>query len=274
MKKHRFLYLTGVVGVVCGVMGVLFFSVFLNMLRLSGETAVSQTNQLSVQQVAMGDGWLTAVSDQLEAVEYAISSDGSPMQIAYQAPNRAQNLRTSFSEYGIQVEARLVQGAAWQLGLELVGVNNGLQSVVPELVGHTTAENRVTMDYGQWQAWYVNDARGVEQGFTFAEPLFAQETGLLQIDMAVTGNLTPQLVSDDEVRLVTAVGEQMLTYQQLVAYDAQGKELPAKMEVVDLAAGQSVIRLAVEVADAAYPIVVDPFLGGGVDWEGWICPGR
>ena len=44
MKKHRFLYLTGVVGVVCGVMGFLFFSVFPNMLRLSGETAVSQTD--------------------------------------------------------------------------------------------------------------------------------------------------------------------------------------------------------------------------------------
>ena len=108
MKKQRLLYLIGVVGVVCGVMGVLFFTVFPKALRLSGETAVSQTNPLPVQQVTLGNGWLTAVSEQLKEAEYAIANDETSMEIAYQAPNRAQNLRTSFPEFSVHVEPRLV----------------------------------------------------------------------------------------------------------------------------------------------------------------------
>jgi len=270
MKKQRFLYLAGVVGVVGFVMGVLFFVVFSEELEDPVEMAVSTNVAVGSKQMMPDERWITAVSAQIEALEYAISLDDNATQIAYQAPNRAQNLRTSFSESGIQVEPRLAQGDAWESGLELIGLNNGLQTIAPALAAHTTVENRVTMDYGQWQAWYINDTRGVEQGFTIEEPLFAHETGLIQIDMAVTGDLTPQLVNDDEVGLVTAVGEQILSYYGLTAFDAHGEELSAAMDVVALADGQTGIRLAVDVAEAEYPIVVDPFLGGGPDWEGWI----
>jgi hypothetical protein len=271
MKKQRVLYLTGVVGATCGLFAVLLFVVSLGSLSFVEGTAVSPPISHLPKQLIMDDGWLPAVSQHLEALEYEISEISQPVQIAYEAPNRAHNLRTSFSETGIEVVPRLVKGEDWQVGLEIIGVGNGLQTISPELTAHKTAANQVTMDYGAWQAWYVNDVRGVEQGFTIEEPLFAYESGVLQIDMAVTGNLMPRFVNEDEVRLETAVGKQVLTYQNLVAFDAQGTELAADMAVVDFADGQAGIRLEVDVADAEYPIVVDPLLGGGIDWVAWIA---
>jgi hypothetical protein len=162
------------------------------------------------------------------------------------------------------------QGADWNVGLEIVTLGDGLQTVVPELESHKASGNQVTLDYGRWQAWYVNEVRGVEQGFTIESPLFDTQTGVVQVDMALTGDLVPKWMNSDEVQLVTAVGEQVLTYQGLYAVDAQGTELPAAMSVLDLGAGRSGIRLSVDVAEADYPVVIDPFLGGGVDWEGWI----
>ena len=270
MKKQRFLYLAGVVGVVCVVMAVLFMMVSPRSNGGRGETAVSPSSN-ETNQVGLADGWLTAVSAQLKEAEYAISAVANSQTIAYQSPNRAHNLRTYFSETGIQVEPRIRQGEDWNVGLEIVSVGDGLQSAAPEIESHDVADNRVTLDYGQWQAWYVNEVRGVEQGFTIEEPLFGTQTELLQVDLAVTGNLVPQWVNETEVQLVTAVGEQVLTYQGLYAVDAQGTELPAAMSVLDLGNGRSGIRLSVDVAAAEYPIIVDPFLGGGVDWEGWIA---
>lgn len=262
MKKQRVLYLCGMVGAVCLLMGVLFFAFFQKGLGVAGSGEVQM----------LDEGWLTAVSSQLKDAEYAISTSAehTGQMVAYEAPNRAQNLRTYFSETGVQVQPRLVQGEDWRLGLELVGLGDGTQMVLPEMVSHSRDGNRVTLDYGEWQAWYINMAQGVEQGFTVESPLFAQETGVLQVDMAVTGDLVPQFVSEDEIRMVTAVGEQILSYYGLTAFDTQGAELPAAMELIALADGQTGIRLAVDVAEAEYPVVVDPFLGGGVDWEGWI----
>jgi hypothetical protein len=269
MKKSRFLYLAGIVGGVFVVLGVLWFGFFLNV--MGGETAVSPSAPLTKE--VSDAGWLTAVSNQLQEAEYAVTavtrSGGG--QIAYQAPNRAQNLRTYFSSTGIQIEPRLVHGEAWRFGLEVVGVGDGVQTAVPEIAAHTVADNRITLDYGAWQAWYVNGAQGVEQGFTIERPLFAEETGLLQLEMAVTGSLIPRLDANGEmIRLVTAVGEQILTYRELAAFDAQGRNLPATMELAALPDGGDAILLAVDTSGAEYPIVVDPIIGGGVLWETWI----
>ncbi|MFO7680471.1 MAG: FG-GAP-like repeat-containing protein [Chloroflexota bacterium] len=268
MKTKRYFYL-GVIGVVaCVLVGVLLGSFSGD----AGVTAVSSPSSHSPEQVIVDDGWVTAVSAHLKAAEYAISaSQGAVGQpIVYQAPNRAQNLRTYFSETGIQVTPRLAAAGAWQAALEVLAVGNGVQTTSPRLAAHEAVANRVTLDYGAWQAWYVNDVRGVEQGFTIEEPLFAQETGLLHIDLAVTGDLSPRSVSDDEVQLVTAVGEQALIYHNQYAYDAHGAELPAKMELATLPDNQSGIRLVVDVTGADYPIVVDSLLFSGIIWETWL----
>ncbi len=269
MTRKRYFY----IGVLLAAVGVLAAGLLWNFSgSAAGKTAVSSPSLHSPEQVIVDDGWVTAVSAHLKAAEYAISaSQGAVGQpIVYQAPNRAQNLRTYFSETGIQVTPRLAAAGAWQAALEVLAVGNGVQTTSPHLAAHEAVANRVTLDYGAWQAWYVNDIRGVEQGFTIEEPLFAQETGLLHIDLAVTGDLSPQWVSDDEVQLVTAVGEQALTYHNLYAYDAHGAELPAKMELASLPDNQSGIRLVVDVTGADYPIVVDPLLFSGIIWETWL----
>jgi hypothetical protein len=141
MKKQRFLYLVGVVGAVCVGIGVLFL-------------LVSPSASVVTKHVTVEDGWLTAVSAQLKETEYAISAVADRQPLVYQSPNRAQNLRTYFSETGIQVQPRVQQGAAWNFGLELVALGDGLQTVAPDLETHTAVDNRVTLDYGKWYgAW-------------------------------------------------------------------------------------------------------------------------
>ncbi len=262
MKKQRFLYVLLGIGAAFFAMGLLV------MMLLPFARSLQEASSVSEIKAVGDDAWLTAVTEQLKEQEYNVSAVES-QAVVYQAPNRAQNLRTVFSETGIQVEPRVRQGQPWQVGLDIAGISNGVQSLRPQLETHTTTDNRLTMDYGQWQAWYVNDVRGVQQGFTIDEPLFAEETGLLLVDMAVTGDLALQWIDDDEIQMVTAVGKHVLTYRELVAFDAQGNTLPAAMELIDISPEQQGIRLAVNTADAAYPIVIDPFLGGGVDWEAW-----
>ena len=118
-------------------------------------------------------------------------------------------------------------------------------------------ENRVDADRGGIVEWYVNDPRGLEQGFTIAARPEGEGT-LVEVELTLTGTLNPRLSEDGRaIDFVAPNGDRALHYAELVVTDARGKALPAWFEgfAADRRRG---IRIVVDDADAAYPMTIDP----------------
>ncbi len=135
--------------------------------------------------------WWAGVRKDIAATEYEITwqdQTSLPDQsAAYQAPNRAQDLRTYFTLTGVTVIPRTRAGG-WRWGLSLLGFGDTAQPMV--------AANRIEYRRGTLTEWYVNDERGLEQGFTIASPLGSE--GSLELDLALSGDLTPALTGDGQ----------------------------------------------------------------------------
>ena len=114
---------------------------------------------------------------------------------------------------------------------------------------------RVEYRRGAWTEWYVNDHRGVEQGFTLAAPPAAGAAGRpVVVELASTGELRPALdASGTTVRFAAPGGG--LDYGGLHAFDAAGRSLPSRLGVEG-----ATITLTVDDTGAAYPITIDPLI--------------
>jgi hypothetical protein len=176
---------------------------------------------------------------------------------AYHAPNRAHDLRTYFTPDGVRMTRRTGAGPSWEWGLSLAAYGAGAGLAAPAPARLVTAQNRIEYRRGDLVEWYVNDARGLEQGFTLAAPPAGGEPGApLVFELALAGTLRASPAGDGAaVALASADGAPVLRYGQLAAYDARGRDLPARMELVDAGAR---IRLAVDARGATYPVTVDP----------------
>ncbi|MDX1980464.1 MAG: FG-GAP repeat protein [Bryobacteraceae bacterium] len=105
------------------------------------------------------------------------------------------------------------------------------------------------------EEWYVNEPAGLEQGFTLPSPPPAKFDGeRLRLAMEVTGDLTAELAEGGQsVSLKHSNGDVILTYGELHAFDAQGRELPSQMLV-----RQGHVLLEVDDDQAVYPVTIDP----------------
>jgi hypothetical protein len=227
--------------------------------------------------------WWAAAQDEIRRSEYEITWQGGAslpwqedtpqldMAGAYQAPNRAQNLRTYFAASGPLVIPRVwpegVETPPWHWGLHLAawGWEGALQPVgTPAL--HPDG-NRMEYHYPAQSSiveWYVNDERGLEQGFSVsARPsaLGGQPANLV-LELELSGDLIPSLAPDGQaVEFGTATGVRVLRYAGLDAYDAAGRSLPARLELPSPSEGEGArVRVVVDATAAAFPITIDPLL--------------
>ena len=83
----------------------------------------------------------------------------SPVSGAYQAPNRAHNLRTYFTADGIPIVPRTEVTPTWSLSLALTGYGEAQPTV---------SGNRVEYARGAITEWYVNDEAGLHHGMQIA----------------------------------------------------------------------------------------------------------
>ncbi len=231
------------------------------------EDAVSLPNGTSA------NWWATAQED-IGRSEYQVTRQDrtflTGLSAAYQAPNRAHNLRAYFTPTGIRIIPRAVDSAAWEWGLTLTdyGCEGAVQPVPP--AGLSAQGNRIEYRRGNLTEWYLNDDRGIEQGFTIAAPPVStsrgEGAGYLVLEMALTGDLTPSLAEDGlAVELTTEDGMPVLRYGNLYVEDATGRRLPAH-----LAVRSSGISVLVDDSSAIYPIIVDPLLTS----PGWTAEGN
>ncbi len=175
---------------------------------------------------------------------YAIEPNG------FTARNTAQNLKLSFGPS----ETRMVHGAE-AFGLRFVGYGRGGKLEQPAAALISSAKNRIEYRRGALTEWYVNEAQGLEQGFTLtAPPTLA--SGPLEIALDITGNLHPEPHSSSELTLLDSRGHAVLRYGDLKAWDARGKHLASRLVVE----GDHRVRVVIDDTGALYPVTVDPTL--------------
>ena len=122
--------------------------------------------------------WWAAAQREIRNQEYYVTWQDSTrladLPGAYHAANRAQNLRTYFTPDGFRAVPRDVArdvALPWEWGLKLVGWGRTGCVRPAEPVAQYVEANRIEYDRGELLEWYVNDDRGLEQGFTvYASP--------------------------------------------------------------------------------------------------------
>ena len=162
---------------------------------------------------------------------------------SHQARNPGQAWLTRFDARGFTVTP---DAGGWQWGLELVGHADATA------VQHDGGKISYVRGDGLTE-WFVNDARGLEQGWTLERrPDAAAQP---RIQLTVRGSLQAQVSLDGaSVAFQNESGGTALTYGGLKAWDADGKTVPTHF-----AAGTD--RTFSVVADdtgARYPLTIDP----------------
>lgn len=183
---------------------------------------------------------------------------GTPLEgvaAAWQAPNRAQGLRTFFTPEGVWVVPRIGGPQAFRLGLAARGVGRGAKRVPLPAAAPEPDGARVEYRRGPLIEWFVNTPRGLHQGFTIEhDPL--PGSAPLELELDVRGDLAPRALPDaNAVRFEDAHGRTRLSWSGLLAFDAAGRLLESTLRVVD---ERIVVR--VEDAGARFPLTIDPIL--------------
>lgn len=111
-------------------------------------------------------------------------------------------------------------------------------------------EHRVEFEHRGLTEWFVNDPRGIEQGFTLAK---RRGLGRLQIVLAVSGDLRPALDGTDVI--LEDGGVPALRFTGLKSWDADGRLLSSRAVVQG-----KTIRLEVDDRQARYPVTLDPWM--------------
>jgi len=173
----------------------------------------------------------------------------------YQARNPGQAWSTEFDRRGFLTTPDV---GDWRWGLELLSY--GFESAEHAVTAPTNtrvAAGRVAYEWNnELEEWYLNDARGLEHGYiVHSRPARRDDDeSRLSFTLLVRGGLRPDVTADARgVRFVNALGRAALTYTGLTAFDADGRELPARFEERD---GR--LLLSVDEEGARYPLLIDP----------------
>lgn len=145
---------------------------------------------------------------------------------------------------------------SWGLDLESYGfVRSTRMTTLPICTASEGA--RVTYDWdGNLEEWFENRDSGIEHGFLLQERPKGPAEGPLVLSLSIRGGLTPHAQSDGRgIEFQSSSGAHVLTYAGLHVYDADGKEVPARLE-----GRKGQVDIVIEEGDARYPLTVDPVL--------------
>jgi hypothetical protein len=110
--------------------------------------------------------------------------------------------------------------------------------------------SRVVNTWPGVQEWYRDRDGVIEHGYTIDEPVSGDE---LVVEVEVAG--AQPLPVDERGIVLLLEDDSLVSYRDLIAFDADGRDLSATMSVVD-----STIVLTVDADGATYPVTVDPII--------------
>jgi hypothetical protein len=159
------------------------------------------------------------------------------------ARNNEHGLDARFGRSGVNVT---LEGR--RLGMALAAWGYGERLSPAGSAAPVARANRVSYRRPGVTEWYANGPLGLEQGFTLARPPAERRSGELTLALSLSGDLASAARAS-----ARSASFGPLAYRGLVASDAGGRELPARLE---LRGGRLLVR--VDDRGARYPLLVDP----------------
>jgi len=222
-----------------------------------------------------GPNWMAEAQENIRKSEYYFTWEEKHK--AYCTPNRKQNLRFFYNEYGFSVEPRTTKipvGDPAATGFDPVKT--------PEEIKYRTIPNPIAIGWkvkfkldkklagyrwlsgGKWQIvnnkaeyitdkitiQYINNEAGMRQNFIVHSPISNEEE--LKIPFSIKTKLKTYLHGNQLQFFHKKMN--VLNYAGLKVWDAEGKPLVASIE--RSASGK--YHILVHTKDAAYPITIDP----------------
>ncbi len=200
--------------------------------------------------------WYAEAMKGIAEKEYEINYDAVAEN--YTAPNRKNNLRSSFTASVFTLQPRNDSAEKWKLTLNVKGIyadNHKIYTAVKNAAA-TKKGNAVQFNNNNnFVTEYVNTTEGVRQNFMInKEP--RQNTKQLSVKLAASKTWFVNKVSAKEIHFAKATKkgyDKKVTYNSLKVWDAANRELDAGFSVV-----KNEISITVNTANAIYPITIDP----------------
>ncbi|KAA6439309.1 T9SS type A sorting domain-containing protein [Dyadobacter flavalbus] len=203
---------------------------------------------------------LQDIQQQLVRREYSISFD--EQKSAMQSPNRRHGLRAYYKPGVFTLENR-IDSAGHKFSLQLV--NEGIYADGKKILSAQanavleSHQDTLLIRHAGFTEEFINNEDGVRQNFIIeAAP---QATKALQVRLSAKGLKVNDLESNALLFYKdNNKGQRMasLVYKDIRCWDAHGKTLPATLGYAD-----GLVRLSVDVHNAAYPVTIDPIIANG-----------
>ncbi|MBN2054518.1 FG-GAP repeat protein, partial [bacterium] len=207
---------------------------------------------------AVETDWLDAVQESIRASEYNLTyypevTIGS-IGAAYYAPNRAHGIRAYFTTDGLVLTPRAENEAAWLCTMRFDGYGRDALKNVPPLKEQRVTANRIEYQRTGMSEWYLNDERGIEQGFTLMHRPDGPADSPLWVALKISGDLAPRQAGAI-VELVDTQERVLLKYGVLRVVDAAGRDVPGEIQCRN-----GGVRLIIRDREAIYPLMIDPVI--------------
>lgn len=214
---------------------------------LLSEKTIAQSKDASRAAAQATDSWFS------NAQKFLDESACSFRRFNNQFIAVSQQEKLTFNTTGNDLSIAPLGGTQFNTTLRLAAVSGiKCSSTNSEKSTITQKESYLRYDYEKYSIEYVSGKSGLRQNFIVNEKTAGTDN--LVIDIDVSGNLSPAVMSTGALALNTNDGKKMLEYDQLNVWDANNKKLDAYMAQ----SGTSGFRIVVNDKNAAYPVTVDP----------------
>lgn len=207
--------------------------------------------------VLTGASWVHAQSapsvDGRDGAPFGHATDREARALAV-LHNAAQQFETRFDGRGFTIAP---VDAAWSWGLALRSIGRGDRGCTLEGAGlRVVGEGRVEYAWTtSLSEWWSDGPAGLEHGLTIRERHDPVTGGPLELEFDVRGGLRGALDSDGRgASFRIDDGRRVLDYSGLRVFDAEGRELDARLDLLEA----STLRFVIDDRSAVYPLTVDP----------------
>jgi FG-GAP repeat len=205
---------------------------------------------------------LAIVVAALLATALRSSSPGAGPTSRPPAPARfaaASSLQARFTSSGAHLRAGAMNVSLRLSRVSGRGATQALPAVAPVRRRNATEYSRPGI-----AEWYVDSARGLEQGFTIARPpRVVSPGGHIELFVQVGGNAHLSMSRSRASVILTGPTGARLLYGQLHASDANGRNLAGRLSL----RGHDIV-IGVDAAGARYPLRIDPLVQDGAALTG------
>lgn len=202
----------------------------------------------------IGKDQLLQIQEYLTRSEYFIHWQSNAG--IYTSPNRKNSLRAVYTGQEMSITPQNAQ-QQWSFSLTVKGVyaNGGplYKPVKQPLV--SMDENTIQFNHDDhFTVEYVNNEQGIRQNFIIQQP--AVHTHKLSVQLQPASGW--KTIKRSATSLAFKNRQQLLSYNDLKVWDANGKSLPAHFSIED-----NLVQIEVDAENAIYPVTIDPIVLNG-----------